>query len=490
MGWLSLAAVTASVLVTFTTADTCASVAALGNIESFQRPEPSYTAEQAEYWSTACSALKPSCILYPSTSDEVAAILGILSANDERFAVKSGGHNPNDYFASVAGGPLISTARLDSVLLDPTSGRVRVGPGARWDAVATALDGSGWTVVGGRIGNVGVGGLLLGGGLSYLSQARGWAMSSILEMDVALANGTVVTACSRRHPDLFRALKGGGNSFGVVTSFLLQGYRQASLVYGGNLHFVRSEETDAGLLAAVRDFTEYNVDGKAAIIVSAARAAAGAVDIWVIFIFYDGPEPPAGTFDDFTSLKPLANTLKQQSYAELLTNNNAFVQRGSVYTIGTETVPLPSGSAGLADIHAHWRNVSAPILGLAGAAAMTAYQPFPRRMARAARARGLDLVDMDDRVDRIIVEFNYSHLLQTDSPRIDRAMKETIKGVRDRALQWQDGDAFLPLFMNDGYYSQDYFGRLRPKLRRLARRVAADVDPEGIFQHRTGGFKL
>ncbi|KAH7122150.1 hypothetical protein B0J13DRAFT_156901 [Dactylonectria estremocensis] len=490
MGWLSLAAVTVSVLAGLATADTCASVAALSNIESVQRLEPFYTAEQTEYWSTACSALEPSCILYPSTADEVAAILAILSENDERFAVKSGGHNPNDYFASIASGPLISTARLDSIVLDPASGRVRVGPGARWDAVAAELDGSGWTVVGGRIGNVGVGGLLLGGGLSYLSQAHGWAMSSILEMDVALANGTVITACASHHADLFRALKGGGNNFGVVTSFLLQGYRQSGPVFGGNLHFARSEETDAGLLAAVRDFTEYNVDDKAAIIVTAGRAASGSVDIWVLFIFYDGPEPPAGTFDNFTSLGPFANTLKKQSYSMLLTGNNIFVLQGSVYTIGTETVPLPRGPAGLADIHAHWRNASSSTLGLAGATATIGYQPFPRRMARAARARGVDLVDADDAVDRIIVEFNYSHLLRTDSPRIDVVMKETIEGVRDLVLQGQDADAFLALFMNDGYYSQDYFGRLRPEARRLAKRVAADVDPEGLFQYRTGGFKL
>lgn len=38
-----------------------------------------------------------------------------------------------------------------------------MGPGNCWDSVFEALDGTGQIVVGGRIGNVGVGGYMLGG---------------------------------------------------------------------------------------------------------------------------------------------------------------------------------------------------------------------------------------------------------------------------------------------------------------------------------------
>jgi hypothetical protein len=49
---------------------------------------------------------------------------------------------------------------------------------------------------------------------------------------------------------------------------------------------------------------------------------------------------------------------------------------------------------------------------------------------------------------------------------------------------------YLPLFANDGYFRQDYFGRLRPENHALARRVRDKVDPEGMFARRTGGFKI
>ena len=115
------------------------------------------------YWSTACKALKPSCVLLPESTEDVVDIVNLLMDSDEPFAVKSGGHNPNEYFASVEGGPLISMERLNEVTLDAEAQTVRVGPGNRWEDVQTALDGTGYTVVGGRIGHVGVGGLLLGG---------------------------------------------------------------------------------------------------------------------------------------------------------------------------------------------------------------------------------------------------------------------------------------------------------------------------------------
>lgn len=142
---------------------TCDLVQASTSISSWKQYSSDYTQEQTEYWSTASGALKPSCILTPKNANEVAAIVTILRDNNETFAIKSGGHNPNNYFASVAGGPLISTKKLNEVIFDRATETVRIGPGNRWDDVSGALDGTGYSVVGGRIGNVGVGGYMLGG---------------------------------------------------------------------------------------------------------------------------------------------------------------------------------------------------------------------------------------------------------------------------------------------------------------------------------------
>jgi len=81
------------------------------------------------------------------------------------------------------------------------------------------------------------------------------------------ANGTIGKIRNDNYPDIFTALKGGGNNFGVVTNYRLQARRQG-LVWGGNLVYLRTEGKDKKLLKAVRDFTEYNEDEKASVIVS------------------------------------------------------------------------------------------------------------------------------------------------------------------------------------------------------------------------------
>lgn len=200
-------------------ADTCSQVTALNTLDVKRRFAIEYTQEQLNYWSTGCGALKPSCILYPKSTEEVADIVEILYKNNETFAVKSGGHNPNAGFSSIQDGPLISTKYLNEVTFDRASMTVRVGPGNDWQDVHKALEGTNVTVVGGRIGEVGVGGYVVGGGLSFLSTQYGWAANNIVSFDVVLANATVVTASNTSHPDLYQALKGGGNNYGIVTSY-------------------------------------------------------------------------------------------------------------------------------------------------------------------------------------------------------------------------------------------------------------------------------
>ena len=59
-----------------------------------------------------------------------------------------------------------------------------------------------------------------------------------------------------------------------------------------------------------------------------------------MFLFYDGPTPPAGVFDIFLEIGPLVNDCKTRSYYDLLSYNDFAVVKGSNYIITTETFPL------------------------------------------------------------------------------------------------------------------------------------------------------
>ena len=47
-------------------------------------------------------------------------------------------------------------------------------------------------------------------------------MDSVIEFEVVLANGSILTASSTNNVDLFNVLRGGGNNFGIVTAFTVK----------------------------------------------------------------------------------------------------------------------------------------------------------------------------------------------------------------------------------------------------------------------------
>lgn len=76
------------------------------------------------------------------------------------------------------------------------------------------LDPFNLTAVGGRILGIGVGGSILGSGLSYLTDQYGLACDNVVNFEVVLADGSLVNANNTTNTDLFWALKGGINNFG------------------------------------------------------------------------------------------------------------------------------------------------------------------------------------------------------------------------------------------------------------------------------------
>src|SRR5690606_27254609 len=71
----------------------------------------------------------------------------------------------------------------------------------------------------GIVGSTGIGGITLGGGIGYLSRKGGLTVDNLVEAEVVLASGELVTANESENSDLFLALSGGGGNFGVVVSF-------------------------------------------------------------------------------------------------------------------------------------------------------------------------------------------------------------------------------------------------------------------------------
>ena len=129
--------------------------------------------------------LEPACIVHPSSAKDVAQTLGIISKIREcKFAIKGQGHAPAAGFANVDGGVTIDMTGLNSTALNADRSIAQVGAGAAWLSVYEYLDQYNISVAGGRNGNVGVGGLLVGGGISHFSPRVGWACDNVVNFEV------------------------------------------------------------------------------------------------------------------------------------------------------------------------------------------------------------------------------------------------------------------------------------------------------------------
>lgn len=111
--------------------------------------------------------------------------LQIINFAQSKFAVRTGGHNPNPGFAGVGEeGVTIDTQGFDTLQLSADKTVVTVGAGLRFGAVQTYLDQYGVAVVSGRNKDVGVSGLLLGGGHPIINSLTGLAADNIQSAEV------------------------------------------------------------------------------------------------------------------------------------------------------------------------------------------------------------------------------------------------------------------------------------------------------------------
>jgi FAD/FMN-containing dehydrogenase len=211
-----------------------------------------YSAREESYWSNTAK-IAPACIVRPKSTEEVSSTIQALVAAKQKFAIRSGGHTPYAGAANIEGGVTIDLGLLNWTRFDEASETVDLGPGGRWGPVYEELRKHGRVVAGGRDGHVGVAGLLLGGGKTFFTARRGFACDDVVSYEIVLADGRIVTADTNNHEDLFRALKGGMNNFGIVTNFKMRTFKCGD-VWAGLTFYPKEVTQDA--VEALADFTE------------------------------------------------------------------------------------------------------------------------------------------------------------------------------------------------------------------------------------------
>ncbi|PQE22371.1 FAD linked oxidase domain-containing protein [Rutstroemia sp. NJR-2017a WRK4] len=451
----------------------------------------SYISSLNSYYSDQEQSLSPSCVVAPTCTADVSKIITILNtrhlsgSSDGLFAIRAGGHATFSGAANIANGVTIDLTNLNGIeFLTSDKSIVSVGPGARWGAVYDFLQPHNLTVVGGRGTSIGVGGYLLGGGISFLGQQRGWACdaSNIVGYEVVLASGAAVYAtANNQYSDLFLALKGGSNNFGVVTRFDLAAYNQGEL-WGGFISYPLT--LLESLLASFSSFmSPAGYDPHADLLFSVGYINPGGIEILTVAPYYTKPivAPPV--------FQPFYNTSASQFSTMRISNMSDFVAEQDAYNpYGFRQLYMTASFAHTPDIYAEiydcYKRSTALVASITGVGYYMTLQPTPL-------LNGTNILGLSSSDQRIVIALiTVSYTQSTDDATVANAAETFFEGLSALTAKYGVSRSFMYLNYALGSVQKPFHGYGETNKAKLEA-VSEKYDAGGLFQHGVpGGFKL
>lgn len=452
-----------------------------------------YDYELSRFWSLQQSQTSPACIFRPLSSQDVGSAVLISRATSCPFAAKSGGHAAFTGASNIAGGITIDFADLSEVTINEDRNTVSIGSGNTWFDVYSRLQQENLIVIGGRIAAVGVGGLTLGGGLSFFSNIYGWACDNVASYEVVTASGSIVTASPDYHEDLYWALRGGGNNFGLVTKFELFSYPlEQGLMWGGTLAHLGAQ--NASLFQAFVDFGTSGAvaDPNSALILSVYYDQKQDIFACVTQLEYAKPLPN-GThptvFDSFFDIaNPLLDTTETQTLVDIILEFNASNPSGLRQSYWIATFQLDRGL--IQDLLNIWVQEVEPIKSVTGLVPVFSLQIITMPMIEHMSDNGGNALGLEDEEAPLM-------LVNPSSMWADAADDEVVLAAyinwlaKSTARAKELGLYHRYLYMNYASHFQDPIRGYGDKNRARLKEIAKKYDPDEVFQRlQPGYFKL
>ncbi|KAL2820550.1 hypothetical protein BDW59DRAFT_150682 [Aspergillus cavernicola] len=469
----------------------------LGNKVSFPNT-PQYTSSLTSYFSQQNSNLHPLCVVSPTTPADIStAITSITTtskflppnANSQsqcHFALRSGGHTTFGGASNINNGITFDLSALNSTVVSDDRTTVSVGVGATWGDVYTYLEPLGLAVAGGRAAQVGVGGLTLGGGISYFSPRYGWTCDTVAAFEVVLSNGTIIHVTDAENPDLAVALRGGGSNFGVITRVELRAFEQGP-VWGGSVYY-SLETVDAQL----RAFSELNGGGDgdgydefASLITSFGYAAGTGAGV-VNSIVYTREEERPAVFEKFFEMPVVDSSMRVAGMREIAEEQGSFSPDGRrqmmVVTTHGSTVSMLNAT------YLRWNSSLASIEAVPGIVWSISLEPLPPSIyARAPRKNSLGLGDGTEPLVVTLLSASWDD--EADDARVEDAARGLFQGIEQDARRLDSYEPFV--YLNYAAEWQDPVASYGRESVEKLQRVSRDVDPKAVFRtNMPGGFKI
>ncbi|KAI9450556.1 FAD dependent oxidoreductase [Russula earlei] len=442
-------------------------------------PSPSYTADN-KHWAVSSSALS-ACSVEPGNPEDLGVILRILGDTRTPFAVKGGGHATNPGFSSTPG-VQIAMRLFDKITVNQTTSTVEIGAGLLWDDVYRALDGTGLNVVGGRVSGVGVAGFILGGGYSWKTSQFGLTIDTMDSYHLVLPDGTVQIV-TPANEDLWFGLRGGFNNFGIVTKFVLKAHPQGD-VWGGftitpGLHY--ADKVNAAIVKFQQEVTD-----KKAMVLPTYNTVSDKPSVELLF-FYDGPEPPAGIFDDFLAIPELQIIVGPTSFLEffsILPSSDPFAGKRAYFS----NVPVLEYTSTLLDAIVNETRFWGDKLAELDSHAAVSYDIEPFDSGLFSHSNTPSAYPPDRSRALLPTNLYFAWTSPTRDADVAVALQQSTNAVRAAAIADGQDVANAALYGNYALFGTPVESLYGANLQRL-RDIRSRVDPKGVMGL-AGGFKV
>ncbi|KAF8309580.1 FAD-binding domain-containing protein [Clavulina sp. PMI_390] len=426
------------------------------------------------------TSINSTCVVEPATTADVSAVIKVLGAYPVPFGIKGGGHSFNSNFSSTTG-IQIGMTHFNEVTYSPSAGTVKIGMGTTWDHVYSVLDGYNVTVSGGRVVGVGVGGFLLGGGYSFLSDEVGLAMEYVLSYEIVLPTGKIVTASKTQNADLFWGLKGGGNNFGIATSVVVKAVSH-NHVYAGELMF--PESSVPMLAGAITNFSNMETGpnpitlGSVHLAYSSTPAGKGAV----LNTLYHGESPPTDWLSAFDEV-PHGSNVAVYNFSQAITVLSSIFDGTDVLRAAADVVMVHNTTETIVQ---QFMNIADTLVSLVPSMKNVnlLVEPWVPSAVTGPLSEGLYPHDVYGALYLLAVFYSD----EADDTLATNILKDAIAMMTD--ILRADGQPVEDMMLYNNYANSfNSVERLYgPNLDR-AKKLRKQIDPQGVML-RTGGFKL
>ncbi|KAH8594653.1 hypothetical protein B0O99DRAFT_687431 [Bisporella sp. PMI_857] len=168
-----------------------------------------------ERWSDH-NVLTPSAIIKPACEEDIIRIVKHAVQHKIPFVARCGGRS--SWSTTGPGGWIIDMSLQSSISLDIQNKTATVAPGVITKQLIEAVAKEGMCIQTASASSVGYIPFLLGGGTTWMTGMHGLAVDNLVSARVVTATQGLVVASATENADLFWALKGAGQFFGIVTS--------------------------------------------------------------------------------------------------------------------------------------------------------------------------------------------------------------------------------------------------------------------------------